>query len=106
MIGFCSRLVTKFEGFRDTARRPEFASNQDGSNQITYKLIITVTHLSNGKFMVSQNLTAPLPKDERPCEVFDTRDEAEACVEQLVAEKGGPDMVNIFRYANRPKSAP
>ena len=56
--------------------------------------------------MVSQNLTAPLPKDERPCEVFDTRDEAEACVEQLVAEKGGPDMVNIFRYANRPKSAP
>jgi len=86
--------------------RPEFASNQDGSNQMTYKLIITVTHLSNGKFTVSQNLTAPLPKDDRPIEVFDTRDEAEARVEQLVADNGGPDMVNIIRYDNRPKPAP
>lgn len=73
---------------------------------MTYRLIITVTHLSNGKWMVSQNLTAPLPKDDRPSEVFDTRDEAEARVERLVAENGGLGMVKIDRYDNRPKPAP
>lgn len=86
--------------------RLEFASNYDGSNQVTYRLIITVTHLSNGKSMVSQNLTAPLPKDERLSEVFETREEAEARVERLVAENGGPGRVNIIRYDNRPKRAP
>ena len=46
----------------------------------------------------------PAPQDERPSEVFDTRDEAEACVEQLTAEAGGPEMVKIDRsiiYANQ-----
>jgi hypothetical protein len=73
---------------------------------MTYSLIITVTHLSDGKFIVGQNLTAPLPKDDRASEVFDTRDEAEARVEQLVAENGGSDLVNVVRYDNRRKPVP
>jgi hypothetical protein len=77
------------------------------------KLIITVTRLSDGKVMVSQNLTAPLPTAEErqlargpeslrpPSEVFDTPEEAEIFVAQLVSDNGGPDMVKIVRNDNR-----
>ncbi len=68
---------------------------------MTHSLIITITPLSNGKFTVGQNLTSPLPKDERAIEVFEGRDEAEARVERLVAENGGPTLVNVVRYENR-----
>jgi hypothetical protein len=84
---------------------------------MTYKLIITVTRLSTGKVTVSQNLTAPLPTDEEwqlakrpesfrhPTKVFNTPDEAEVWIEQLVSENGGPDMVKIDRHDFRPKPA-
>ena len=73
---------------------------------MTHRLIITVTHNSIGKWVVSQNLTAPLPRDDRPSEVFDTRADAEAHVKQLVAQNGDPNMVNIIWYDNQSKPAP
>ena len=86
---------------------------------MAYKLIITVTHHSDGRVTVSQNLTAPLPTDEEwqlakrpesfrhPTKVFKTPAEAEIWVEQLVSENGGPDMVKIDRNDHlRPSTAP
>jgi hypothetical protein len=84
---------------------------------MTYKLIITVVHHSDGRVTVGQNLTAPLPADEEwqlakrpesfrhPTKVFNTSDEAEVWVEQLVSENRGLDAVKIDRNDFRPKPA-
>ena len=65
-------------------------------------MIITVTHLSNGRIHRQPKLDrAPSPTNQvlpPATEVFDTADEAELRVEQLVLENGGPDAVEIRRY--------